>query len=376
MLGVTLKSTNSHSKMTNGDEIVSKVKNKIGSWQSGKFMPITQRPFSINCYVLSKTYFKCNSLDLRIKDVNAITSSIKSWVYKDQLEKPEEIILHRPVTHGGLGLDHVRYKTTARLITSFLETAANPKFIHSLYHQALYRYYVLEERNFIDPGLPPYYSESFFGIIRKAYQKSNINILAMRSKDWYNLLLNQNLLMGETEGTLKKCKSELKNPHIDWERSWSLARIKGLDSEQISFLWKILHDLLPTQERISRIMNTNDPMCKLCNTEPDNLSHLFSCSFTREVCQALLQVVRSVCPDASSQDILFLSLDLDKSNQFTMIWFISSTLANVWSQRSAKKRSSLVETRAVLEACVNILRKSRLFLTEATTIEEYMINFR
>ena len=174
----------------------------------------------------------------------------------------------------------------------------------------------------------------------------------------------------------KKCKSELKNPHIDWERSWSLARIKGLDSEQISFLWKILHDLLPTQERISRIMNTNDPMCKLCNTEPDNLSHLFSCSITREVCQALLQVVRSVCPDASSQDILFLSLDLDKSNQFTMIWFISSTLAHVWSQRSAKKRSSLVETRAVLEARVNILRKSRLFLTEATTIEEYMINFR
>ena len=379
MLGVVLKATNCQTRMSNGDELVLKVKNKIGSWQTGKFMPITQRPFSINSFVLSKTYFRCNSLDLRIKDISAITTSVKSWLYKDQLEKPEEIVLHRPITHGGLGLDNVRFKATARLINSFLETAANPKFIHSLYHQALYRYYVLEERHIADPGLPPYYSEGFFNIIKSVHHKGNTDITTMRSKEWYMELLNETLLMEEAEvgvQTLKKCKSELKNPQIDWEKSWSLARVKGLDAENISFLWKMLHDLLPTQGRISRIMNTNDPNCKLCNLEPDHLPHLFNCSFSKDVCQALLQVVRSVSPDVNPSNILFLSLDLDMAHRFPTIWFISSTLAYVWSQRSLKKISTLVDTRAMLEARVNILRKSRNFVPDVAIIEDYMINFR
>ena len=155
----------------------------------------------------------------------------------------------------------------------------------------------------------------------------------------------------------------------------SLARLQGLDSEQLSFLWKMLHDLLPTRGRISRIMNLNDPTCKLCHNEPEYLSHLFDCSFSRDVCQALLHVVQSVCPRANCHNILLLSLDLDKSRRFSIVWFISTILSYVWNSRSMKKISTLIETRAILEARINILRKSRHFSNDVLLIEEYMINF-
>ena len=78
-------------------------------------------------------------------DIRKITSSAKLWMYADMLLKPEEKIMHRPVTTGGLGVHHVRSKGLAGLIRTFLETACNPKLLHSLIHEVLFRYHVLQD---------------------------------------------------------------------------------------------------------------------------------------------------------------------------------------------------------------------------------------
>ena len=48
MLGVKLMSTYSKSKKANGDEIKEKFSNLVGSWRAGRFMPLSQRPWSLN----------------------------------------------------------------------------------------------------------------------------------------------------------------------------------------------------------------------------------------------------------------------------------------------------------------------------------------
>ena len=103
-------------------------------------MDLTCRPWSVNCYALYKVWFKCHTVvDLRITDINSITSKIKSWLYQEQLEKPEEMVIYRPIKAGGLGLQNVGCKAKASLIRTFLETAINPSFSHSLYHSLLFR---------------------------------------------------------------------------------------------------------------------------------------------------------------------------------------------------------------------------------------------
>ena len=97
----------------------------------------------------------------RSKELNKEKRSeltLLTWLYADQFEKPEELILYRPSNHGGLGMHHVKFKALAILIRSFLETAVNPKFLHNLFHSSLYKYYVLLQQDTPDPGLPPYYS--------------------------------------------------------------------------------------------------------------------------------------------------------------------------------------------------------------------------
>ena len=179
MLGVELKATPTQTRKANGDILQARVKNTIGPWQSGKFMPLTQRPWSINSYATSKVWYKCSCLDLRAMDISSITSNVKAWLYADQLEKPEEMILYRPTSQGGLGLHNVQYKSQAMLIRSFLETAINPKFLHSLYHNSLFRYHVLQQKDIPDPGIPPYYSQDFFSTIRKVHESSPLNVTTM-----------------------------------------------------------------------------------------------------------------------------------------------------------------------------------------------------
>ena len=100
MVGVTLMASWAKTRKANGDALQLKVKNTINPWKAGKFLPKTQRGWSLNCYALSKVWFKAKSVDLRVADLKSITSSCKSWLYQDLLAKPEEMILHRPPHYG------------------------------------------------------------------------------------------------------------------------------------------------------------------------------------------------------------------------------------------------------------------------------------
>jgi hypothetical protein len=134
-------------RKVNCDELVDKVKNTTGAWKAGKFMPLTSRPHSMNTFCLSKALFRCSSINLRVCDLAKIGSHIKSWLYADQLEKPEELVLFRPRKQGGLSLVNMQYKALSLFIRNFMETAQNPKFQSNLYHEALYLWYVEQKRD-------------------------------------------------------------------------------------------------------------------------------------------------------------------------------------------------------------------------------------
>ena len=91
-------------------------------------MSLVERPHSINTYCYSKVWFRCFDLNLGVGDIHTITAKAKSWLFADQLEKPEEYVLFRERKSGGLGMVNVKYKALSLLICNFMETAVNPKF--------------------------------------------------------------------------------------------------------------------------------------------------------------------------------------------------------------------------------------------------------
>ena len=378
MVGLVLKATYTQTRKTNCDDILDKFGKILGPWKGGKFMPLTQRPWSVNTYALPKIWFRCHSLELRAGDFSKINSTIKSWLYADMLEKPEELVMFRPKWKGGLNVQNVKYKAQAILIKSFLETALNPKFINNLFHNALYRWHVLGDRSIAGPGNSPYYSLEFYSAIRQVVKEGLLNIAMMSTKQWYQVLIENNITKEVDENTgrqvWKPTKCEVNFPSISWDRSWGLAFSSGLNSDQSSFLFKLLHNILPTCSRLHRMKQKESPACNLCNSGAvDDRHHaLLACDYNSGVNDWVVGFTHKVVPNCRNEDIISLNLPIDEPMLFPFIWTLSHVLLLVWQSRLSKKSISLIQIRADIEARINILRKSRL--SEAVTSIESLIN--
>ena len=373
MLGVELRASWTQTRKANGDMVQARVENTIKQWKSGKFMMLNMRGWSINQFCLSKVWFKTHSVDMRVLDITKITSLIKSWLYADLLLKPEEIIMYRPSSIGGLGIHNVKLKALAGLIRTFLETAGNPLFSQSLYHNILFRYHVLDEISIQDPGFPPFYSKDFFLMIRQVHLNSPLNIFHMTEKMWYRLLLEDYCIM--EDGDYKKCRVERMIPNIEWERCWALARLPGLGPENISFLFKLLHQILPTQERVARTKPNTSPNCRnaLCQDDRDDLQHaLIHCQSNDGVGGLLLQCIRGVIPGLEVESLLRLGMNVDTDMQLPIVFLIATVLDAVWSLRVKGNKVQKYMIRSQLEASINLLRETR-YRETAIKVEELAV---
>ena len=328
-------------------------------------MPLSLRSHSINTYCLSKVWFKCPSINLRVCDHDKITSSIKSWLFQDQLVKPEDFVLYRPRFLGGLGLVHVETKALALQIRSFLETASNPQFRRNLYHQALFKWHIENDRSIPNPGLPPYYPDSFFARIREVKEEGLLNISTLDTAKWYRALLEINVTHTVNDNGVqvpRTCRIESKYPLLDWEQTWNLAVTPGLPSDQTTFLWQMLHDILPTRERLFRLSmpDISSPTCDLCTMEAeDNIQHaLLQCSFN-SANSLILRTIQTILPNAQPSQVVLLQLPVEEDLRLPITFLISSCLSQVWQSRKLKKPSPLTSIRANLEAGVQILQKNR-----------------
>ena len=365
MIGVKLLSTYQKTRKVNCDEIQDRVKQTIGPWRGGKFMPLISRPHSLNTYCLSKVWFKTSSVNLRMCDLSKISAFVKSWLFADQLEKPEEMVLHRPRTLGGLGLVHIQSKALSLLITSFLESAIMPKFQRNLYHHALYNWHIQDVRTIPAPSTSPYYDAEFFSCIKEVKEEGLLNILTMTSGMWYRVLVEKNVTheaLGNTSRHIP-CRAERNHPAVDWDRTWRLASTPGLSSDHLTFLWRMLHNLLPCQARLFRMRmpNITTDTCAHCNqNETGNINHsLLHCNYNDGAGQYLLEKLSSMVPNLHPDQVTLLDLDLAEDDRLPAVFLIAAVLSEVWLLRKDKKPCHLNSIRATLEAGINIMRKSR-----------------
>jgi hypothetical protein len=221
-------------------------------------------------------------LDLRVGDSNAIASYVKGWLYQDTLIKPQEMIMYRDTSAGGLGVHNVKCRAMAMLIHTFLAQAISPRFTINMYYNTLYRWHVLEDRDLPNPGCPPFYSTTFFSIIRDVHENPPLNVNWITVKQWYTILLEKDVTHScddpSAPAVLFTSKVEEKHPDVDMFTSYMLARKFGLAPEQKTFLFKMIQSLLPTRERLSRIGKLPSPACSFCSAPEDNTDHLLTCT--------------------------------------------------------------------------------------------------
>ena len=358
-----------------------RIQDQLGSWKAGKFLPLTSRPWSLNSYCLSKLWYRTSCLDLRAGDCDAITSYFKGWLYQDMLLKPQESMLYRQVDLGGLGVHNVKIRAKSMLIHTFIAQAICPKFPTNYYLNSLYRWHVLEHRDLHDPGRPPYFSTEFFSIIRDVKVNTPLNVAWITVRQWYQLLLERGITHtsddSDSPPALIVSRMEERYPEVDFKNSYRLARLFGLSPEQKSFLFKLLQDLIPTGERLSRIGKVPSAACQYCEDQLDLREHLLTCRYSSDVSTPLLRCVAAYADNISPEDITNLNFKTTEAAELPLLWLVTTCLMYIWEERKAGKKARLENCQAELLARLSLLRNTKwkhYSLHNSTVVLDEMIN--
>ena len=87
----------------------------------------------------------------------------------------------------------------------------------------MFRFHVQGETNLPDPGCTPSYDQKFFNVIKFVKRKTPLNPVHMTVKQWYLLLLEENVTKREVDQDgrteLIPCRVEEKYPEVCWPGS-------------------------------------------------------------------------------------------------------------------------------------------------------------
>ena len=165
----------------------------------------------------------------------------------------------------------------------------------------------------------------------------------------------------EDPSALVPCRVERMAPGIDWGRSWLAVCVPGLTPEMRSFLWKMLHCILPTQDRLHRMNmpNASSPLCVQCTEgELDDVEHaLLRCKKIKPGADFLLETLRSEIPDLTFERIKY--LDFRTEDLLVPTYLTAATLSQLWISRLCTRNFSLQSVLANVEQNIMTLSKSR-----------------
>jgi hypothetical protein len=126
----------------------------------------------------------------------------------------------------------------------------------------------------------------------------------------------------------------------------------GLGSEATCFLWKLVHHLLPTEDRLSNIPPNNSSNCKLCPAPiMSDLTHcFFNCISTKEIGGKLLITIAHFDSSVTPDKLLRLEFQADGSQEMPLVWITAQTLLYLWTVRCTGKIVDSNQCRANLES--------------------------
>ena len=131
-----------------------------------------------------------------------------------------------------------------------------------------------------------------------------------------------------------------------------------------SFLWKMLHCILPTQDRLHRINmpNASSPLCVQCTAgELDDIEHaLLRCSKVKPGEDFLLETLKLEIPDLTLERIKY--LDFRTEDLLVPTYLTAATLSQLWISRTCTRNFSWQSVRSNVEQSILTLMKTRFSL--------------
>ena len=127
-----------------------------------------------------------------------------------------------------------------------------------------------------------------------------------------------------------------------------------------SFLFKLVHQLLPNRERLHRLISANSPLCWCDSGEVETYQHCFyTCNKNSEAAECMMRCAKAYATELTEEKTLTLQVKADEVFLLATITILTTGLESIWSNRQLKKVTTPYMIRADLECALSIKRRSR-----------------
>ena len=127
---------------------------------------------------------------------------------------------------------------------------------------------------------PSFLPQLVYDTIREAWEEEGDLIARFTTKTWQERLTSRMFTHSRDPQTglslLIQTDQEKQMQEVDWECCWVNARCPGLTPTQQSFLFKMVHGLLPFNERLLKFGLSQNNHCNFCGQKDDSC-HFLQC---------------------------------------------------------------------------------------------------
>ena len=167
---------------------------------------------------------------------------------------------------------------------------------------------------------------------------------------------------------------------FQWKSIWRNLSFKYIQINERQFLFKYLHEIIPTGKRMSTI-GQGSPDCKYCGMEESNIHFVYQCMVYKPVIEWFKMLLFQCC-NFNPNMIKMLMLDIpntEKREKNTCIILVATYITNIWIVRKAELTPvaaiNLIKSKIMYNKFINVHRlrdKFSLVFTESYKTLEFV----
>ena len=331
-LGITFSCNYNTALNLNWERTVNKIKNRIPLIRNN-FYTVYQKSAIVNCLLLSKLWYIAHVYPLPVKYSNEINTAICSFIWKPRYNPISKDVMYNSKLKGGIALIDNFLKArsifTATVIKSFIKSDEN-NIIRCFMAKSFNILFGIRNNTIVLDRIcnnsTPYYEYSK-DLIQQCTSIKNFPRIC--SKDIYSVIQ-------------KYTKPNVENmyPNFEWDLIWKNLNFKYINIFDRHIMYKLLHEILTTNYRLSVIGRRVSPLCDTCNICETNIHMFLYCAKVQDSLSLLYKLIFYVCDLNINESFLrYIFLYFPKVNKKvrnTLCVIVSSYLSCIWINRECQ----------------------------------------
>ena len=333
IFGIQIFPTYNKMLVENWSSLLVKFRNTLFSWNLRSLETFKQRIDVLQIFGTSKLWYVCQVLPLPIKFADKFEALIRKFIWTGKLEKLTLDEIKNSREEGGLNVVCIRSKADALFLRQTCRLLASPQF-NSFKHV---RYWIGTHLETVLPDMGtgdhadsvPEYFQHLQRLFLEAHALEVINVNRLN-------LVPAKQIYEDFTSSFPPPKVIYKYENLPWNDIWQRLNHPVLTSKTRDIMFLVIHNILPTRERLHRMnMSINGNCLKMDGVE--DVEHLFTgCVRTQVAWAWARRKVIHLMPDwvrqfPSNFELLHLAYEAILNTE--ILWVISTYCCYVWNEK-------------------------------------------